>query len=449
MPRNLIFLLDVSENMGYNNGERLVKAKRALHSFIETLAPEDTFAIQTFGPRGTETLWGPLPGTIEEKSDAIKFLNATRPSNRWGTDLNEAFLEGILRAISDAEASEDNHPTILVCLSGNSGSKGETNRTKIVQHVSDLNQDGLVKIFNLGVGVSSSHMQLLDTISLINGGVSAPIRARSHDDFDLQIVNFLKSEIGEVLMSDVEVKYSTGINKKSSVYGETQTVFPVMADGYEVVVRGLILETDADKKLNAITSASTMNGPKTWELPLVPTTDNAARSSLCFQSYAHDRITQLLRLSDSADLLGDDLLKRLVTLKKPCTEDEFAKCVRAEALDLALEANVVAKGLTAMVTVDMDKCMKRNENAQICLDGTTPDEDAERPKQEDPMTLEEWPGKSGDVVTAESDSEPDYRYQPSMAASDMASAGATPAHQGLITFAFLFFSWFFFAVLNM
>lgn len=102
-----------------------------------------------------------------------------------------------------------------------------------------------------------------------------------------------------------------------------------------------------------------------------------------------------------------------------------------------------------MVTVDMDKCMKRDENAQICLDGTTPDEDAERPKQEDPMTLEEWPGKSGDVVTAESDSEPDYRYQPSMAASDMASAGATPAHQGLITFAFLFFSWFFFAVLNM
>jgi hypothetical protein len=66
-----------------------------------------------------------------------------------------------------------------------------------------------------------------------------------------------------------------------------------------------------------------------------------------------------------------------VKLKDPiCNEKEFVKCIEEEALELALNANIIAKGLTAMVTVDSDECMKPDEDAEVCLDGTTVDEQA-------------------------------------------------------------------------
>ena len=68
------------------------------------------------------------------------------------------------------------------------------------------------------------------------------------------------------------------------------------------------------------------------------------------------------------------MIKRIAKLSsKKCEEKTFAKCIRGEALKLATEANIVAKGLTAMVTIDEDKCTKLDDEAEICLDGTTPD----------------------------------------------------------------------------
>lgn len=43
-------------------------------------------------------------------------------------------------------------------------------------------------------------------------------------------------------------------------------------------------------------------------------------------------------------------------------------------MKLALDAEVVVRGLTGMVTVDSDQCQIIDEDAAICLDGTsTPD----------------------------------------------------------------------------
>jgi len=325
-------------------------------------------------------------------------------------------------------------------------------------------------------------MQLLDAIALMNGGVSATI-LQGQDDFAAQITNFLDSEIGSVLMSDVNVNYSTGgSNTGSNVFGETQTVFPVLAGGYEVVVRGLIEEFDGDKTLNTITSASTMEGIKNWELSAMPDNDDAVKSSLCFQSYAHDRITQLLRLYDASDFLGNDLIKKLVTLsKKDCNEEEFAKCIRAEALALATEANVVAKGLTAMVTVDDDQCMKLDEEAEVCLDGTTPD--GTPPRDEGAYDYASVDNEAGDeaimvmassTTTSES-SQGDYDYDysdgsstsaqdhdeasrhdsmasPSSGAHTMTSSesswGDSTPDQSLVYFFVLFSAWFFVTVLK-
>ncbi|KAL7526096.1 hypothetical protein ACHAXR_001312, partial [Thalassiosira sp. AJA248-18] len=246
MPRNFVFVVDVSNSM---NGDKIVSAKKALNVFISSLNPEDTFTIQTFGHKGTVHLWGSGPGTAKEKQEANQFLDRTMTSSKYydgGTNLHEAFLEGLLRAKNSAEVSDDNVATLLIMISDGYASRGETNRVKIAEHVYELNEEGTVKIFPLGFQ-GSADMILLDAIALMNGGVSTAI-LKGQDDFDEQIVNFLDREIGTVLMSNVNVEYS-GVGEAVNVYGETQTLFPVLADGYEVVVRGLIADSDGDKSL--------------------------------------------------------------------------------------------------------------------------------------------------------------------------------------------------------
>mmetsp|Transcript_20243 Transcript_20243/g.21685 ORF Transcript_20243/g.21685 Transcript_20243/m.21685 type:complete len:172 (+) Transcript_20243:286-801(+) len=102
--------------------------------------------------------------------------------------------------------------------------------------------------------------------------------------------------------------------------------------------------------------------------------DRSSQASLCFQSYAHARVTQLMRLYEASKFIDHDLILELVKLANPegCDEEQRVECIKREALALALEAKLVAKGLTAMVTVENETCQKIVEGAEICLDGTTP-----------------------------------------------------------------------------
>ncbi|KAL7489133.1 hypothetical protein ACHAW6_014760 [Cyclotella cf. meneghiniana] len=371
MPRNFIFVVDVSESMPHD--KKLNATKIALKKFISTIDESDSFSIQTFGDKGTLDLWGPEKGTSDGKEDAKNFLDVLSNENHrhtWGTNLHEAVLEALLRAKDDIKESKNDTVSILVLVSKEWASTGETDRSKIVKNVHDLNNDGSVKIFTLGFQ-GSSDMALLDAISLLNGGISANILSGDLDDnFEPQITRFLESEMGSVLLSDMHVNF---IVDKVRVVGTTNTYFSLMAGGYEVVVRGLVQGTLNDNPLKAEITASTLENVQNW---VAVATDSPATvdSSLCYQSYAHARVSQLVRLSEAADFLGDKVLKSLVTLADPsCKEEHFVTCIEQEAVHLAIDAKIVAKGLTAMVTVDSDDCMKFDDSAPVCLDGTTSD----------------------------------------------------------------------------
>mmetsp|Transcript_45638 Transcript_45638/g.52735 ORF Transcript_45638/g.52735 Transcript_45638/m.52735 type:complete len:126 (-) Transcript_45638:419-796(-) len=84
-----------------------------------------------------------------------------------------------------------------------------------------------------------------------------------------------------------------------------------------------------------------------------------------------------MRLYEASKFIDHDLILELVKLVNPegCDEEQRVECIKREALALALEAKLVAKGLTAMVTVENETCQKIVEGVEICLDGTTPNED--------------------------------------------------------------------------
>jgi len=239
-------------------------------------------------------------------------------------------------------------------------------------------------------------LELLDGISLLNGGVSAPIVVAGGTGYREQIEDFFSSWLGKILLSDVTVDLAAG---NARVFGETQQAFSLLSEGYEVVVRGLLelpetettnlklelpeLET-TNLKLRAVTSAVTLSGFSKWEaVASISAFEDAPKTaSLCFQSYAHARITQLMRLYEASKFVNHDILWEFATLTDPegCDAEEKVECIKAEALALALEANLVAKGLTAMVTIENETCQAIDENAEVCLDGTSPNGDQWSPR---------------------------------------------------------------------
>jgi len=379
MKRNIVFLLDTARAYKYFEG-----ARKALAAFVNTLTPQDTFTIQTFDRRGTKELWGPKPATEASKKQANAFIRQASTGSSYESNLHEAFLEGLLRAKRDAAAvanDSNDTVTILMVVSGSRPSYGESNPSKIAEHIYRLNQEdgNAVKIFSMG-WQDNANIELLSTIAIMNGGVSVPLRDGDIDYSD-QIQAFVDSEFGNVLMSDVKVDFEGGAFS-TRVYGETQHSFALLSNGYETVVRGLLgnysTPQEEDNSLRAVTTAATADGIKKWSAmanQLKPSSSSST-GSLCFQSYAHSRITELLRLRDAANIVPASILTDLVSLTKPCEivvgERDFADCIEDEALSLAIEAKVVVMGLTAMVTIDDEQCLSFRNETEICLAGTSP-----------------------------------------------------------------------------
>ena len=110
-----------------------------------------------------------------------------------------------------------------------------------------------------------------------------------------------------------------------------------------------------------VTAASTKNGVEQWVADITPYPSHSSivgENTLCSQSYAHNRISRLMELRDSANLLGDDILLHLARLPKPCEKNEtVVQCIEREASAIAIKSNLVARGLTGMVTEDDMKCL--------------------------------------------------------------------------------------------
>ncbi|KAL3908383.1 MAG: hypothetical protein SGILL_008504, partial [Bacillariaceae sp.] len=365
LAKHVVWVVDTTMR-----GSELNHTKAALKSFIsESMDEKDSFYIQLFGNRATEHALVSSGATAEEKKRAIEFIDDDWP-RRDRVNLHAAFLEGLLRA---KNSDIDTGVTILVFISQSRSFSGERNRKKIVEDIYTANyltEGSPVKMFVLGLDGNGgkSDMELLNSIAVTNAGISASIKGPS---YERQIKNFFESEFSNVLLSNVGVEYSPRAGVE--VTGQTVQNFPLLSDGYEVAVRGLLTRPDQavvlDDSLVAVTTASTINGKQEWQVVATP-----QESSACYQSYAHSRIDQLLRLRDVAKLVGDATLREMVKLAEPCPDDKKMKdCIEEEATQLALSAEIVTKGITAMVTEDGKDCLNFEGETEICRDGTTKD----------------------------------------------------------------------------
>ncbi|KAG7351926.1 vault protein inter-alpha-trypsin domain containing protein [Nitzschia inconspicua] len=360
MSKHMVWLVDTTMQ-----DAKLNHTKQALKDFIsDSLHEKDSFYIQLFGNRATEDAMLSSSATAGEKQRAMQFIDKEWPQN-YAVNFHAAFLEGILRA---KNAKTDAGVTVLVVVSDSSYFQGEWDRKKIVEdiYVANYQTEGNpVKIFTLGFE-DSSDTQLLSGIAVTNDGVSVSLSGPSFKD---QFQNFFESEFSNVILSNVAIDYQP--TNGTRVKGQTIQSFPVLSDGKEVVVRGLLENTRnttilGSDTLQATTIGFTNVGENIWQVKAT-TRD----TSTCYQSYAHSRIDQLLRFRDVSELVGEKSLKRMVNLVTPCPEDKkLVDCIEEEATDLAIAANIVAQGITGMVTVDHDDCLSFEGETEICRDGT-------------------------------------------------------------------------------
>lgn len=371
MPKNIVFLMDISQSM--QNRNKLGEAKYALKNLTGSLTAEDTMTIQAFAGRPTEELKGLFFASPEEKDEALQWIDEklTFRQAGGGTNLFAALGQALLRA----ETAKNINPgavTVLVILSDGKPTEGETSVSRIANVMRKLNERVNAKIFSLGFHEAS--LDLLKAISIMNDGATYTLGPGA--DYAKEMMDFFESEFGTILVSDVN------FTLRGEGVEHTANSFPLLSNGTELVVRGLLPEGVLARDQLAVTVTGHTWGreeqvwtPTAVDDPFI--TGLPPHNSRCHQSYAHDKITQLLDLALASKIVGDEAVAPLVSLSKECPEDEtLEKCIRKDALALALNANLVVSGLTGMVTEDKGSCFAVDNQAEVCVDGTDPSGEA-------------------------------------------------------------------------
>lgn len=359
MPRNIAFVIDVSGSM---KGQKLSDAQKAFSAMITTLAVEDYFAIQSFSSSGTVSVFESRAASIDAKSAAITFVNDLIAGG--GTNLNDAYTHGLDRIMTMEQTRDQDreYVPVLVILTDGQATAGKTGSQQISKAVRAKNEIN-AKIFALSFGVGAD-LSLLLGISVQNGGMAIQIY-EGFDDAAQQMEGFFLGQLGEILMSDIEV----GFGGDFGILDQTMTKFPVFARGTEIVSRVMMAESDFSLgTLQATTKANTVVGERIWTTVLEMETVVPTLNSECAIGLAHARIAEIMQFREGALSLGDNLIGYEPYPQTGGNYANKAEEAKEAALKIALENGVMWPTLTAMVTVPGSGCDIAVNN-DYCTDG--------------------------------------------------------------------------------
>ena len=417
MPRNIVFVIDVSGSM---QGQKLKDAKSAYVSIINTLTNKDYFTIHTFSGEGVESVWGPQKATSKNKSFATQFVKKLVANG--STNLYDAYIQGIskvngVQSNTIGNSKENKYVPIMLILTDGRATAGVTSSIEISQAVQKMNTETHVKIFALAFGFDAD-LRLLRGISLMNNGIAIPIY-EGYNDASMQMEDFFIGELGSIRLSDISVSLDvlggSGDNGNSySIPTTTKSSFPALSDGSEIVVRARLGDSNIMSNLfsneegkiignhviQATTTGRTKKGTRTWINQLdLSNSDNQEsnpmtppslyNSNECVHSFAIDKIEELLQFRDAVELLGADQLMDYAPFDTTKSDEDLASMAKSEALALALEAGLVWPGLTSMVTIENESCMNEMDHnaptaTDICPnDGVALDQDMNHMHEED------------------------------------------------------------------
>ncbi|KAJ8955624.1 hypothetical protein NQ318_001454, partial [Aromia moschata] len=339
LPKQVVFVLDTSGSM---QGIRLTQLKEAMNSILSELNKDDVFNIVEFGT--IVRVWNvesvavqyeskdesyyyfedekpedifknrteqPLPpaypvteANIKKANEVVEKLNAF-----GGTDIQSALTVG-LQLVENNLKGDKKHQPLIVFLTDGEATVGEIDNNNIINNITKSNSYK-TPIFSLSFG-DGADRKFLEKISLKNLGFARHIYEGA--DAPMQLEEFYK-QISSPLLSKVHFKYVSNVSEV------TRTEFPILFDGTEIVVSGII--DPGFSPQSGVVQGWGINGP----VELVPVHETSVGP--LERLWAYLTLKQILEQRDAAED------------KKPATE---------AALQIALKYSFVSD-VTSLVVV--------------------------------------------------------------------------------------------------
>jgi Ca-activated chloride channel family protein len=189
VPRSITFVLDTSGSM---KGTKLRQAKAALHQFLASLTPQDSFNIVAFSSSADAFFRKPVaanPTFLAKARERIDDLKA-----RGGTNIDQALLVGL-----EQPHGERQLPIVLFLTDG-LPTVGETKLPKLLSGARQRNRAD-ARIYALGIGADVNTI-LLDTLAEQGGGTRDYVRDGASIE---ERASALYAQIASPVMTDLEL----------------------------------------------------------------------------------------------------------------------------------------------------------------------------------------------------------------------------------------------------
>jgi Ca-activated chloride channel homolog len=196
IPRDLVLVLDTSGSMEH---EKLRQAKAALKHTLDTLGPDDRFALISFATTPTPFRQNLSASTAQDLGEARAWVEDLKAEG--GTDISAA-LEAALGFRTERGSGRTFQ---IVFLTDGLPTVGLTDTSKILKIVDRGNSDG-IRIYPFGVG-DDVDAHLLDLLAEKTSGCSTYVRPT--EDVDVKVSAF-SAKIQRPVRTDLELEIKGG-----------------------------------------------------------------------------------------------------------------------------------------------------------------------------------------------------------------------------------------------
>ncbi|XP_077449740.1 inter-alpha-trypsin inhibitor heavy chain H2 [Stigmatopora argus] len=242
LPKNIVFVIDVSGSMW---GVKMKQTVEAMRAILDDLAFDDQFSIIDFNHNVRCWSEDLVPGSSIQIADAKKYIENIKPSG--GTNINEALMKAIqilLRASSQG-LIDPRSVSMIILVSDGDPTVGEIKLSAIQKNVKKVMRDDF-SLFSLGIGFDVDY-DFLERMAMENRGIAQRIFA-NHDAAE-QLRTFYR-QVSNPLLRKIAVQFP-----EDSVSDVTQNQFDKYFGGSELVVAGKVKPSDSDT-LTSFTTAS-------------------------------------------------------------------------------------------------------------------------------------------------------------------------------------------------
>ncbi|RXM98520.1 Plasma membrane calcium-transporting ATPase 3 [Acipenser ruthenus] len=243
VPKDVIFVIDVSGSM---IGTKIKQTKKAMHTILSDLRPDDHFNLITFSDQvemwKADSTIQATPRNVKSAKDFVSKIEA----NGW-TDINSALQKAasVLNGSASQDSSGSRRVPLIIFLTDGEPTTGVTSGERIARNARKAL--GSASLFGLAFG-DDADFPLMRRLSMENRGVARRIYEDS--DAALQLTGFY-DEVASPLLFDIQLNYLD-----NHVYDVTQALFPNYFQGSELVVAGRLQPGIQDLKVRLTASDS-------------------------------------------------------------------------------------------------------------------------------------------------------------------------------------------------